>query len=375
MPAKDDVVQFIRTREYTFVKELGIGACGRTVLLYDDTIEEHIVCKKYQPIAESERAALFENFRREIKLLHQLHHPNVVRVFNQYVYPDQLTGYILMEYVDGQDIGDYVASAPERINELFLQAIDGFQHLESLKILHRDVRSCNLMVRADGMLKIIDLGFGKQVQTNEDFNKSISLNAWCDPPREFRDQRYDFRSEVYFVGKLFEKLLADHGIEQFKHMALLGDMCRINPDDRVGSFSVVQQNLQRDRFREIDFDPSEKAAYRKFVDALTSKLAKIENKTKYVDDVARVLSTLNDACRRMMLEETAPDAASIIRCFVDGGFSYYKTGLQLEPVRGFLNLLRASPEEKKRIILANVLTRLDAIPRFAEKATDDEIPF
>jgi eukaryotic-like serine/threonine-protein kinase len=122
----NSIIPFIRKRDYKFIKELGKGACGITVLLLDEQINEFFVCKKYTPYTEERRAELFNNFIREAKLLHKVLHPNVVRVFNYYLYPENHAGYILMEHVDGADIEDTLAFSPERIDELFLQAIDGF---------------------------------------------------------------------------------------------------------------------------------------------------------------------------------------------------------------------------------------------------------
>ena len=82
----DDVVTFLRRRDYRMVQELGQGACGKTALLYDQQIEEHFVCKKYVPYSEDNRQDLFSGFVREIKLLHKVLHPNVVRVFNYYLH-------------------------------------------------------------------------------------------------------------------------------------------------------------------------------------------------------------------------------------------------------------------------------------------------
>src|SRR4051812_45393838 len=109
------IATFLRSRDYRIVRELGEGACGKTVLVHDDQIDELFVCKKYQPYVESKRAELFQGFLREIKLLHRLYHKNVVRVFNHYLYPDNYTGYILMEYVNGREIGDYLERSPERV--------------------------------------------------------------------------------------------------------------------------------------------------------------------------------------------------------------------------------------------------------------------
>lgn len=166
-----EIVTFLRKRDYRLERELGQGACGQTVLLFDEQIDQHFVCKKYVPYASSRRQELFQNFVREIKLLHQVHHENVVRVFNHYLYPEQFAGYILMEFVDGTEIDEFAAARPELLNETFLQAVRGFGHLERCGILHRDIRPGNLMVRTDGILKIIDLGFGKRVETSGDFDK------------------------------------------------------------------------------------------------------------------------------------------------------------------------------------------------------------
>lgn len=68
------------------------------------------------------------------------------------------------------------------------------------------------MVRSDGILKIIDLGFGKSIDNSQGFDKSITLNWWCDTPEEFRESKYDYQTEVYFVGKLFEGIIQEHEI-------------------------------------------------------------------------------------------------------------------------------------------------------------------
>jgi len=72
-PAENDVITLTRSRELRFVKELGEGACGKTVLLHDDVIDERFVCKKYKPFDATERLALYEAFVREAKLLVTVH--------------------------------------------------------------------------------------------------------------------------------------------------------------------------------------------------------------------------------------------------------------------------------------------------------------
>jgi eukaryotic-like serine/threonine-protein kinase len=247
------LVAFLRKRDYIFVKVLGQGACGQTVLLRDDVIGSDFVCKKYLPFSESHRQELFKGFLREIKLLHEVYHTNVVRVFNYYVYPEQLTGYILMEYVDGTDIEDHLRLKPETVNHLFLQAIEGFAYLESQSILHRDIRPLNILVRDDGTLKIIDLGFGKQISSPSDFDKSISLNWWCEPPADFGLGTYDHATEVYFVGKLFEKLVLELSLEDFKYKTLLARMCSKTTAGRISSFADIRSDINRNDASDVAF--------------------------------------------------------------------------------------------------------------------------
>ena len=372
---QEKIIEFIRKRDYKLMKELGQGACGQTVLLHDDMIDEYFVCKKYCPFSEVHRQELYKNFVREVKLLHQVHHTNVVRVFNYYLYPNQFTGYILMEFVDGSDVEDYLKKEPEKINEIFLQVINGFRHLEGNNILHRDIRPLNILVTNSGNVKIIDLGFGKRIEDSADFDKSISLNWWCEPPEEFKDSLYNFSTEVYFIGKLFEKIIHETEIEHFEYKTLLHRMCSKQPGSRIKSFFDVEKEINNNRFFEIDFSKEELSDYRNFANNLAEHVTKIENGSKYTDDFTRIQNKLEDAYRGFMLEETAPDSSLITRCFINGTYFYSKAGFPVWVVREFLRLFKSSSQEKRRIIMANLHTKLDAIPRYTDSPMDDDVPF
>lgn len=371
----EDVVHFLRKRDYLFKRVLGQGACGQTVLLHDEIIGSDFVCKKYVPFSESHRQELFKNFLREIKLLHEVYHLNVVRVFNYYVYPEQLTGYILMEFIDGSDIETHLHVAPETINEMFVQAVDGFAHLEQASILHRDIRPQNILVRSDGTLKIIDLGFGKRIDSSTDFDKSISLNWWCVPPVEFDSATYDHATEVYFVGKLFEKIILENEIEHFKYDNLLLMMCERDPERRIQTFSEVKTNVQLNRANDLDFSLDERRVYLAFASGISKQLTKIENGTKYSEDIDQIRNQLESVYRSIMLEDKVPDTATVLRIFIRGGYYYRKAGLPSYVVKDFLDLLKRSSTEKQRVALANLHSRLDAIDRYSAPNLDDDVPF
>jgi len=370
----DHIIEFIRKKDLVFKQELGRGACGRTVLLHDDLIDENFVCKKYSPFSDVFRETLFANFIREIKILHLLNHSNIVRVFNYYLYPEQYAGYILMEYVTGTDIEDHLSSQPEDATDLFIQMIEGFYYLEANNILHRDIRPQNIMVTDKGVVKLIDFGFGKQVFNSQDFDKSITLNWWCETPLDFQQQIYDFRTEVYFVGKLFEKLMFEGGLEQFKFNNLLGRMCVSDPNHRIPSFADVRREILGEKFFDIGFTNRELKSYREFSSNLHYVVAKIEVSTKYREDVEDIQSKLEDCYKKVMLEEYVPDITMITRCFINGRYNYRKDSpMPVSVLKSFVELLRACSREKKNIILSNLQTKLDSIKRFDEK--DENIPF
>ena len=370
----DDVIKFVRQRDLVFRQEIGRGACGRTVLLYDDIIDQDFVCKKYAPHDDDLRSELFENFKREIKILHLLQHPNVVRVYSYFLYPESFAGFILMEFVGGTDVETFLASRPEAAASVFRQAIDGFHYLESNDILHRDIRPQNLLVSDEGRVKIIDFGFGKRIIEPEDFGKSVSLNWWCDPPNEFSDSLYDFRTEVYFVGKLFQVVLEKAGVEDFEYYDLLRSMCDPNPDGRIRSFAQCRRALLQRGIADPQFGDQEITVYREMSDALCGTISKIEAGTKYVTDIDEVLNRLEALHLKVMLEEHLPRNTLIAACFIEAGYYFGKHLIATSLVKRFLSFFRACSPERRNLVLANLHTKLDSVPRYTEPE-DNDIPF
>ena len=343
----EQYIEFLGKKDFILREELGQGACGRTVLLYDPTIDEHFVCKKFAPSGLANTEELFANFVREVKLLHLANHPNVVRIFNYYLYPDSLDGYIVMEYVHGDDITAYLTTHPEDINEIFAQLVDGFAYLERTKILHRDIRPTNILVNSLGAVKIIDFGFGKQINNAADFDKSVTLNWWCEPPDEFSTGTYDHGTDVYFVGKLIKKILDEQNITQFKHPELLARMCSISQSDRIGSFSLVRKELLTDQFLDIDFDKTELKIYREFSDGVLELLSSIEQSATYKDDALEVQHLLEACYKSVMLEEYVPSANTLLKCFISGTYSYYTNKyIEVSILHRFLDWYRRVSREK-----------------------------
>lgn len=368
------IIEFIRTKDYKFIKDIGQGGTGKTVLLKDEIIDETFVCKKYSPYYEEHKDLFFKNFVDEIKILHNIYHKNIVRVFNYYLYPEKTTGYILMEFINGDDIKNFAFNNPHLINDLFQQTIGGFNYLEQNKILHRDIRPENILVSDEGVVKIIDFGFGKRINYTEDFDKSITLNWRFLPPVDFNNKFYDFRTEIYFIGKLFEEILRENEIENFLYKGVLSEMIKTDFNERISDFALIERKILADENIGIDFGYEDKETYKRFANSLTSVFSKIEQSAGYITDTDKIVTSLEDIYRNSMLEDYIQNPNSIARVFVNGSYKYFKrVEFSLYTLREFNKLMKSVSIDKKRIILNNLWQRLDTIERYTDYKED--LPF
>jgi len=371
---KDNVIEFLRKKDYKFIQSIGQGGTGKTILIEDETINEKFVCKKYAPLIDYIKPIYFKNFIDEIKLLHRLYHKNVVRVFNYYLYPEQTTGFILMEFIDGQSISKYIQDKPEMISDIFTQVIDGFRHLEEAGILHRDIRPENILISTDGIVKIIDFGFGKKIEFDEDFDKSISINWRYQPPREFADEMYDYKTEIYFVGKLFEEIINELDIQHFRYSNLLQKMVDSNYSSRIDSFFDVERQVISGEMSDIVFSSNEINAYQYFANSMTNLISKLEIRTTYVSNIDAIQLALEDIHRNSILENNIQNPGALIQKFLRGKVYFNKKyEFNVNVVKGFLKLIKSSPVDKKKIILNNLWQRFDSLPRYDFEST--ELPF
>lgn len=372
---KDNIIEFIRKKDYRFIKNIGQGGTGEAKLLKDEIIDEYFVCKKYSPFYEVDKEKYFNYFIDEIKILHSLFHRNIVRVFNYYLYPEQLTGYILMEYIQGKQIYEYLRSNPEKLNNIFVQTIEGFSHLEDNNILHRDIRPENILISDDGVVKIIDFGFGKSIEFGIDTEKSISLNWRYSVPNEFSSRVYDHKTEIYFVGKLFQEIIVDNDFENFSYPEILRNMIEINYDSRSQSFFDISRRILSYSSETLDFSYLDKLTYQSFAIGLVRIFAKISNDSEYISDLDKIIMNLETIYRDSILEDMLQNPKQLARCFIFGEYYYSKGAeIKVETLKSFLNILKSSSKDRKKIILNNLWQRLDNIERYTRKIEED-LPF
>lgn len=370
-------IKFCKPKSYEFIKSLKSGGTGKTILMCDTIINEKFVCKKYEPKQKEYEDDFFNRFVDEIKIMYSVYNDNVVRIFDYFLYPNIKTGYIIMEYIEGRDIDEYFHfEGEENINSIFVQIINAFAYLEKKNILHRDVRAANVLIDTSCTVKIIDFGFGKRSDTDEiDEHASILLN-WpaSQVPREIKKEVYNVKTEIFYVGYLIKNLIEKYDINCFKYLALLEKMVLVNPDDRVGSFELIQKEIAKQTFENIDFTDEQKKVYQRFASALCNTVCKIKDKLVLERDISVIIEKIKIILRDNVLEEYISQEDSLISCFVKSRYTYYKRPISVENVKNFYDFFVGQSNTQREIILNNLYGRVSNIP-VVNSEYDEELPF
>jgi serine/threonine-protein kinase len=283
-----------------------------------------------------------------------------------------------MEFVEGLNISEFLKKNPEKLNDVFNQVIEGFKYLEENNILHRDIRPENILISEEGNVKIIDFGFGKQIQFETDNDKSVSLNWRYAIPEEFTNMTYNSKTEVYFIGKLFEEIILENNFENFAYKTTLNKMIERSPLKRSGSFFNIERVMINDSDPRLTFSGKQKETYKVFAESLSDSLSNVGPDIQYISDIDQIISKLKDLHEKCLLEDYVQNTNSLIKCFIKGSFSYY-TSKRVPSVqlKNFLDFLKNSPVDKQKIIINNLWGRIDSIPRRDENPPIDvdDIPF
>lgn len=370
-----DIITFDAKKNFTFVKTLGAGGTGDTHLFKDETTDMLFAFKKYVPKDVRFVDEYYFRFVDEIKILLNISHPNIVRIYNYYLYPQAKTGFLQMEYVDGICIDQYSPMPRGKSwEDIFCDIIGAFEYLEKHHILHRDVRPANIMIDTSNNVKIIDFGFGKQLDGAVNDENSILLN-WpaTEKPNEVQlNQEYDERTEIYFVGTLFRHLLKEE-IGEFRFAHIIEKMAKINPEQRYDSFTAIIADISAGVLSEIDFSDTQKKCYRDFAMALSKHIIHFQSKYSPKDDIAQTISDLALLIRNSSLEEYIQDNSKLIECFVSGGYTYNPCNdIPVQILVDFYSLITSLDLGKRKILFDNIYTRLSAIKVIIE---DDDLPF
>lgn len=241
-------------------------------------------------------------------------------------------------------------------------------------VLHRDIKEQNILITKDGTVKIIDFGFGKKVTAENKNNASILLN-WpvSELPDEVAERKYNHKTDIYFLGKMFNKLLEKNGVDNFKYQHVIDLMVKTNPDKRINSFAEILNLISTDILGQLQFTEEDKKAYMDFADSLSSIIeAHKVSEPVYVQNIEEMIARLEHVISESLLETYIQNNSDLISCFIKSNCSYYpKKYVEVEVVKKFYKMIKGLSSNKRKIVQDNLFARLRTI----SIDIDDELPF
>ena len=197
---------------YRLEEELGQGGMGRVHKAYDTTLDRTVVLKLLAPelVAEDESR---KRFLREARLASALDHPNICTIFEIAEVDSQY--FIAMQYVPGKTLKKVIGGKPLNLDSLLsisLQLGDALAAAHAKGIVHRDIKSSNIIITPRGQAKALDFGLAKLLVEKE---RVTATEAHADEltrvgsplgtpnymsPEQARGDRADHRSDIYSFG-------------------------------------------------------------------------------------------------------------------------------------------------------------------------------
>lgn len=148
---------------YRIVKLIGNGGMASVYLARDALHDEAPVALKVLHREFGQDRKYVERFIREVKLMHQVEHVNVVKTFD--FGRDESNIYFTMEYIEGQSLDELMEErelTPSEIADLTVEIARGLQAIHKLQILHRDLKPANVLINTLGQVKIVDFGVARE---------------------------------------------------------------------------------------------------------------------------------------------------------------------------------------------------------------------
>jgi tetratricopeptide (TPR) repeat protein len=202
-----DGAQVINNR-YAVIREIGRGGMGVVYEAMDRTLERKVALK-FLPPAFMPESREVKQLMQEARAAARLNHPNIVTVYDMDTDRDSGALFIVMEYVDGVNLKEIIDSShhlPFPVIDLITgQLCDGLGYAHQRNVVHRDIKSANLIWTDDKLVKIADFGLAKIVaEAMLSSTKSLGSPVYMSP-EQVLGSAVDQRSDIYSMGiSIFE---------------------------------------------------------------------------------------------------------------------------------------------------------------------------
>lgn len=212
---------------YKLLKKIGSGGMGEVYLAQDKRLKRKVALKVLQIHSDADVEKI-NRFEKEARAASALSHPNILSVHD--VGRGDTFRYIVSEFIDGVTLREYLARGPvplKRTIEIVTDVAKALSAAHETGIIHRDIKPENIMVRKDGLVKVLDFGLAK-LDTTVDAN--ISLTATTPglilgtpkymSPEQVRGFEVDQTTDIFSLGVVLYEMIT--GVPPFAG-ATVGD--------------------------------------------------------------------------------------------------------------------------------------------------------
>ncbi len=249
-----------RIGPYRVLERLGAGGMGEVLLAYDERLDRRVAIKRIHPDfgTKPERR---ERFRREARMAARLSHPAIVQVHD--ILQENGADYIVMEYVEGTNLHEMTGQGPLKVRqalELARELADGLDAAHRQGIVHRDLKTENVLVTPSGRPKITDFGIAKRLlleDQEESLTRDHTVLGTCRvmSPEQARGEPVDHRTDLFALGVLlYEVLTGESPFTAENNLATLTRVIHhrqkpvreLNPAVPEGLSNLVDHLLEKD---------------------------------------------------------------------------------------------------------------------------------
>ncbi|KAI7889016.1 kinase-like domain-containing protein [Mucor mucedo] len=202
---------------YELQEKLGQGSYGE-VFKARNKESNDLVALKRMSIGDEGKGIHLSTIR-EINILKQLNHKNIIPLRDVVVDPENRNIYIVLPYMEHDLAGllhnPNVKLTAQDIKTYLKQLLEATAHMHESGILHRDIKASNILINNDGILQIADFGLARDMDNgNEEYTKSV-VTRWYRPPELILGEgRYTSAIDMWGVGCVFGELIKSRAILQ-----------------------------------------------------------------------------------------------------------------------------------------------------------------
>jgi eukaryotic-like serine/threonine-protein kinase len=208
LAVSDTLIGTLFDGRYQVVRKLGAGGMANVYLAEDQELGRRVAIKILND-RHANDDQFVERFRREAKNAAALSHPNIVSIYDRG--EAEGTYYIAMEYLDGRSLKELILSrGPAPLNvtiEYVRQILSALRFAHRHGIVHRDIKPHNVLVDAEGRVKVTDFGIARAGTSQMTEAGSIVGTAQYLSPEQARGTAVDQRSDLYSLGIVLYELL------------------------------------------------------------------------------------------------------------------------------------------------------------------------